>query len=168
MELYQAIREFGEMLQRKSEAICPCCARRARINRLRIHSTLALMLCRLYYISQREWGEPQSWVHIEAFKPKQRTGNDFSIVKHWWLAEPKRAALGEDKASSGMWRLTDAGAAWVEAAAGARIPKYAYVLDDRVLSFSPELITLKEALNNKFSYEDLKAHLGGSIGYAKG
>lgn len=163
MELEQATKEFAAMLQRNSEAICPCCARRARINRLRIHSTLALMLGRLYYISNREWGEPQSWVHIEAFKPKHRTGNDFSIVKHWGLAEPKSAAPGEDKASSGMWRLTDAGVLWIEAATNTRVPKYAFVMDDRVLGFSPELVTLKEALNNKFSFAELKTHLDGGV-----
>lgn len=153
--------EFKKELEEKSEAICPCCERRARINRLRVHSTLALMLSRLYYMAKREFNDPQAWMHIESFKPKHRTGNDFSIVKHWGLAESRRAGEGEDKISSGMWRLTPDGVNFVEG--HTFIDKYACVLDDRVISYGGGMVSMEDALNGKFSYAELRGHLGTNV-----
>jgi len=44
MNIALAAAAFKEELSRENEAVCLCCNRRARINKLRIHSTLALIL----------------------------------------------------------------------------------------------------------------------------
>ena len=146
-------KNFLDQLNRHEVVMCPCCGRNARIWKLRIHATLALMLIRLYKKSLELNGAPDQWVHIEAFKPKTRTGNDFSIVKHWGLAEPKSPEVDQDKNSSGMWRLTDAGRLWVSRQA--TIKKYANVFNDVLRSYDGEDITVIDALGKTFSYYEL-------------
>lgn len=147
--------EFMERILAGEELECPCCMRKARIWRLYVHGTLASMLVRLYRKSKELHGRPDEWVHIEAFKPATRTGNDFSIVKHWKLAEPKAADEDEDKNSSGMWRLTCDGVLWVTK--HSTIIKYANIFDNECQSYEGNAVTIVDALGKKFSYEEIIA-----------
>lgn len=145
---------FNKKLESNGEATCPCCQRRARVNRLKVHSTLAAMLVRLHRLSMLNNGRADAWVHIEAFRPlKHASGRDFCIVKHWNLAEPRPANEDEDKNSSGYWRLTPMGQLFVQN--DILIQKHAFVFDNRVLNFSGETTSIIESLGNKFSYQEL-------------
>lgn len=145
---------FEHELSEKNEAYCECCQRRARVNKLKIHSTLALMLARLYWQSVKT-GE--DWVHIEKFRPPNHgSGRDFCIVKHWGLAIGKPAEDEGDKHSSGMWKLTPDGISFVRGELA--IPKYKFVYDDKTVKHSTEITLIKECLNNKFSFEELMNH----------
>ncbi len=161
LTLNQGRANFRAELQALNEAVCPCCQRRARINKLRIHSTLALMLARLYYAAKHSAsGLPTEWIHIEQFRPsKHGSGRDFSITKHWGLAEAKPAGADDDKPSSGLWRLTPRGVAFVLNQIG--VPRFAMVMDDALVGVSGENVTMEEAVKRKFSYAELFAHLGG-------
>lgn len=155
-DLLRARNEFQADLRKNNEAICQCCQRRARINKLRVHSTIALMLARLAYQSKQKTGDPYSFVHIDEFKPKHRSGNDFSIVKYWGLATTKPAE-GEDKNSSGFWRLTGDGNSFINGKLN--IEKYAYVIDGMLSHFGEDTIDMDQALNGKFSFSELLEHI---------
>lgn len=151
--------QFEAELREKNEAICPCCQRRARTNKMRVHSTLAAMLMKLAKVSNGIAGDLKSWVHVEAFRlDYASTGNDFCICKHWGIVEARAADETEDKNSSGYYRLTDLGVDYVLGKAS--IPKYAFVFDNRVQRFSEERVNIEQSLNNKFSYAELFTHIG--------
>ena len=140
--------QFFNELKEKRESVCPCCTRPARISRLKIHSTLAYMLCKLYGDSMGHSGHPHQYRHLSSFKYRNASGNDFSIAKHWELVETIDAKT-HDKRSSGLYRLTPLGAEFV--AGTITIPKYVYVFNNRVLYIEGET-SIKECLGDKFSY----------------
>jgi hypothetical protein len=145
---------FWKRLGLGEDVECPCCRRMGRQAKLKIHSTLAFMLVKLYRSSMELHGQPTGWVHLQAFSPPNHTtGRDFSITKHWLLAEPKAAGEDEDKRSSGMWRLTDYGVKFVEGKI--RIPVNMMVFDDKIMGVSDDVQNVEEALGNKFSYKEL-------------
>lgn len=146
-------KEFFKLLRSGEQGSCPCCLRMSRIWKYRLHSTLAVMLINLSLRAAELHSDPCEFVHIEAFKPATRTGNDFSIVKHWGLAESKPADGEEDKVSSGMWRLTDKGFLFTRNKM--KIKKYALVFGDKFMGFEGDEISIKESIGKKFSYEAL-------------
>lgn len=153
--------KFLEELKNNNEAICPCCERRARINKLKIHSTLAAMLMNLAKVSNAIAGDLRSWVHIEHFRLSYASsGNDFCICKHWGIVETRAAEPEEDKNGSGYYRLTALGEKFVTGEA--RIAKYAYTFDNRALKFSDETVDIVDSLNNKFSFSELLSHIRAS------
>lgn len=143
---------FWTRLHNQERQICPCCKRLAVTWRLRIHSTLVHMLIKLYRVSLADHGKPDGWVHLNRFAPA-RTGNDFSIVKHWHLAEAMPADESEDKNSSGFYRLREVGVEFVENKMG--IPKYMFVFDNKVVRPGTDIIWVKDALKKGFKYSDL-------------
>lgn len=151
--------QFYKKLQNDGEAICPCCNRRGKVNKLKIHSTLAAMLCRLYRASIDQHDRPDGWVHLAQFKLEARSGNDFSIVKHWGIAESMPADFSEDKASSGNWRLTELGIQFVQREIS--IKRNLFVFDDQVILEGHEKINMIKSLNDKFSYLDLTGLYAG-------
>lgn len=155
--------EFFDTLKRDNEAVCPCCERRARINKLKVHSTLAAMLMNLARVSNAIAGDLTSWVHVEAFRLSYASsGNDFCICKHWGLVEAREAGPDEDKKGSGYYRLTELGAQFVQGEA--RIPKYVFVFDNKTLNESVETVGIDDCLNNKFSFSELLSHIRASAG----
>ena len=146
---------FQRELDENGSARCPCCQRQATIWRMSVHSTLCHMLIWLYKESMKAHAVGSGLVHIEQFRPNKRTGNDFSIVKHWRLAEAKEAAPDEDKNSSGYWRLTSSGIDFVLG----RIPirKHLFIFDNKIVKSSDDQIFIADALGKKFSYAELMA-----------
>jgi len=116
--------------------VCNGCGRSMKVSRLKIHKTLATML-----VSLQQLGN--GWHHIETFRPtKHGSGRDFSILKHWNLVESKPANSDEDKRTSGMYRLTDSGKAFVLGTIAK--PKYVYVFNNKVIETSDTVVVIGE------------------------
>lgn len=127
--------------------ICSCCGRKVIISRLKIHSTLAAMLCRLYALGE-------GFHHVNDFRPHNHTsGRDFSILKHWGLVVNKPADLSEDKKTSGMYAITDKGQLFVRSQSS--VPKYLYVFNNTVQGESTDKVEITNALGSLFSWKEL-------------
>lgn len=151
---------FNKKMMNDGEAHCPCCNRDATVSKQRVHATLAYMLGRLYAASMEEYGQSDGWVHLEKFSPgRHGSGREFAIVKHWNLAEPMPADLGDDKRSSGMWRLTETGMEWITLKK--QITKVLYIFDNKIIKEGGEVWSFIDALNKKFSYLDCTGINGG-------
>lgn len=150
---------FRHDLLANNQARCPCCKRMARISKRKIHTSIALMLIKLYHVQfvKPHLGMRPGWIHLEDFKSERTSGNDFSIVKLWGLATPKPAGYEEDKRSSGYWRLTSLGKAFV--LGEIRIPRTLEVFDNKVFRKSPETVDIKMALKDNFSYYETYVHI---------
>lgn len=147
-------KSFLDDLIARGDMECPCCKRKARVSPLKVHSTLAEMLCKLYRASIRINGVADSYVHLTQFPASKTTsGRDFSIVHHWGIAEPMKASPDENKRSSGMWRLTQKGVEFVNGRLA--IPRNAFVFDNRVVDYSQENVTIHTALGDDFDWFEL-------------
>lgn len=127
---------------------CPCCGRYAKLYRRTLHSSVALQLIRLYQLTRGD-----TYAHASNFILRDMTGvGDFTKAKYWKLIEEKPHEAG-DKKSSGFWKLTDLGTAFVEGIAG--VPRYAIVFDDTVQRFAGASWYIHDSLGKKFSYSEL-------------
>ncbi len=139
--------EFQQALLRGEKMDCPCCGRWAQMYQRRIHTSIALQLIELYKL-----GGTYDYIHASRLIHKGVSGaGDLSKAKYWGLIEEKPSD-GRTK-SSGYWMLTDLGLQYVTDRA--RVPYIAFVYDDKVLGFSERLSGIREALKEKFDYQEL-------------
>lgn len=146
--------EFWEKLNAGDVQCCPTCNRTAMACKTTLNSTLTWMLIRLYRVSMERTGKPGGFIHVNDFSPgRHSTGRNFCIVHHWGLATSAEAEPDEDKNSSGYWRLTAKGIAFIMGELD--IPKYIFVFGNKVINTGKDTWDVHAALKNKFSYSEL-------------
>lgn len=121
---------------------CPVCGRQAGIRRQSISPKMASDFLRLVKIHVRAPGIKKLADFSAGGKRKsksQKLSSDLPYLRHWKLLE---------KPSQKTYRLLGRGSAW--AYDFIKVPARALLYDNRlVLQWSPELITLREALTSK-------------------
>jgi hypothetical protein len=122
---------------------CPVCNQYAKEWKRGIVATAAADLCKLVCLHE---GEP---VHINEFT-KQRS--NFYCLAYWDLIASEDAD-GEAKRGSGMWSPTEKGILFVKGKIA--VPKYSITFNNKVLRLEGEMITIHDALGNRFNYEEL-------------
>jgi hypothetical protein len=128
---------------------CPCCDRWAQMYKRHVNATMVRGLARLYRISKAR--PEKACFHIEDFIDDTR-GVCFATLSYWGLVE-QQFNDHPDKKTSGYWRITDRGRAFIEGTE--RIPAYAWVYNDSVHEFAEETCDVHEAIQKKFSYQEL-------------
>lgn len=128
----------------KGGAHCPCCTQYARVYHRRFNSGMARVLIAQWRTHGR------SYAHTARLVPGLREG---AKCAYWGLMESE-VERREDGGRSGYWRITDLGQQFV--LGEARIPAYANVYDDRVMSLDySETLTIIDALGQHFRYDEL-------------
>jgi hypothetical protein len=139
--------DFRQRLLSGEKMDCPCCGRYAQVYQRRLHTSIALQLIELYKL-----GGTYDYIHASKLIPKGVSGaGDLSKAKYWGLISEKQPD-GNQK-SSGFWMLTDLGVQYVTDRA--KVPYIAHVYNDTVLGFSSRLSGIREALSEKFDYQQL-------------
>lgn len=125
---------------------CPCCKQSVKKYRRAIHSSMCLALINLYKISKGG----KEYHHISDF-----VGNfgDFSKFRYWGLVEEKEKEDGEDKRTSGYWKITEKGIAFV--LGEVKVKSHILIFNKKVYGFDGNDVTIQELLKKKFSYEEL-------------
>lgn len=101
-----------------------------------------------------------SFAHIHNLTKSSRVftenmhGGNFATMAYWGIIEEKPKG-GEDKRTSGIWRITPLGESFIKGEA--RLPKYVTTYNGRAESMSSETISIEEAINNPFSYREIMA-----------
>lgn len=128
-------------------ADCPLCTQHAQVYRRKINSGMARALIEQY----RQAG--QSLVHTRDYwLPLSKEAAQLQ----WWGLIAQGDERREDGGQSGWWRVTYDGVAYVHNRL--RVPKYARVYDGRLMNLdSTEMVSILDALGNKFDYSDLMA-----------
>jgi hypothetical protein len=143
---------FNEQLYSGHHSDCPCCGRHAQIYRRKFHASMALQLIRLYRM-----GGHLQFIHASKLILPQVSGaGDFSKAKYWGLIIPKDKAIYETETpgkANGYWRITPLGEQFIKGLI--RISREVHVFDDRVCGFSPDTITIRDALGTRFNYDEL-------------
>lgn len=122
---------------------CPCCSQFAKIYRRKIHSTMAASIISMY----RSGG--LGWVHVPSVAGD---ACEAGKLRYWGLVEEERERR-PDGGRSGWWRVTELGGSFVRAEL--LVKKYALIYDGRCLGLEGEMISIRDSLGSRFSYEDL-------------
>lgn len=148
MTLGDARRLVLEGREEPNGIVCPCCSRRSKVYRRKLHTEMALFLVTLYRIGTKEWSKMRD---IVASKPKRTTekriyGTDAGYLAHWGLISRRREGAS--------CRITRTGQRFVRGEIS--VPRYAHISNDNICErFSGEAVTIQEALGDNFNLEEL-------------
>lgn len=139
---------------------CPCCSRHTQIYSRKITSSMAYGLIELYKL--HKLGGEFMWTHIEnSFKilnlPSSVRG-DVPKLRFWGLIEPRTEESEDGNPNSGFYRLTSAGIAFAENEL--KIESKILIYNNEMYGYAKdsELISIKQALKDKFNYNQLMGH----------
>jgi len=131
---------------------CPCCDQLAKVYRRALPSAAARVLIEMW---KRDEG--RDYLYVPAILDKM-TGTPamggYGVISHFWElieAQPGRREDGSDRV--GWWRLTDRGRVFVRGLIP--VHKYALIYNGKCLGLNGEMITIVQALGNKFDYRSL-------------
>jgi hypothetical protein len=127
---------------------CPCCGRWGKVYGYKLNATIARGLIWMHH-NEDEFG----WVNIQEGPRWLLRSKSLSTAKHWGLVERRTKDSDEDLRSSGVWRLTKKGVAFVKNRI--TIEDKVFVFDDAVLKVSKSYTTIDKCLGKKFSYDEL-------------
>lgn len=141
--------DFIATLKQGEACDCPTCGRHAQVYRRKFHASMALQLIRLYRL-----GGTAHYIHAsKLILPEVSGAGDFTKAKYWGLIHPQVPNTRPETKCSGNWMLSVAGLEFVKGRH--RIPREVFVFDDEVQGYSPETISITEALEGKFNYHEL-------------
>ena len=131
-------------------AECPVCTQHVQVYRWSLYSTAGHALILFYRL-----GGTTEFVHSSSLKALGHKGQgDASRLRNWGLLEEEKVRR-PDGGRSGYWRVTALGEQFVKGVA--RVPKYAYVYNNRVLKLDGPNVSIKDVLGKKFDYAELMA-----------
>lgn len=121
--------------------VCPCCMRKGKIHRYRIHKTEAAAL---------RWMQVNSgvnrWVDVQKFAPRwMLRSKTYSILKHWDLIESRSKR-------SGLWRVTLRGIDFINGIID--IPEGVFVFNDTVYGYEKQRIYFRQCFDVAFDFAE--------------
>lgn len=122
---------------------CPLCGQHAKMYKRKINSGMARSLIHIYRIGGT------GWVHVRAIGAQSR---EEGKLAYWGLLEEQQST-GVHGGRAGYWRVTPKGVAFIRGHQA--VPKYAKVYNGKVYGFEGNPVSIKDALGEKFNYEDL-------------
>lgn len=157
--LAEAKEEFFA-LARRGGATCPCCGRFGKVYKRKIHSGMAAILVLLYRHQNLGFTHVLTLVSA-AMTPSVAAhvgGGDFAKLRYWGLIEEQTKEVRGRGGSvqlrgNGHWRITGAGAQFVEGTV--TVQRHVWVYAGQALGFHGEHISIHDALGDKFSYAEL-------------
>lgn len=128
-------------------AKCPCCGQDARLYRRKLTSTTAKALIAMYLAG------PFAYHHMPTLLDAKQA--DEAKARHWGLISEKPGTRQGDIGPAGYWRLTQKGIDFV--LNYVLIEKFACIYDGRLIRLEGDLISIQNALSNRFILADLMA-----------
>lgn len=125
-------------------ARCPCCNQMAKVYRRKVNSGMAVALIAMWRTAAFDWQ------HIATTLENRHA--DEAKLRYWGLIE-EGDERREDGGRAGWWRMTEKGRAFVRGLI--TIPKYARVYDSRLISLEGPEVSIRDALTDKFDYDEL-------------
>jgi len=132
--------------------VCKLCD---RFGQLYKRSLLGVMAAGVVWLVRESGRRQRRWVHItEAPKWLLENGGVLQTTRHWDLVEQREENTKPHTRTSGMWRPTDEGVAFVDH--GAKVPKYAFTYNTLCHGHEGPDIDVIQAMGNKFNYWELR------------
>jgi hypothetical protein len=135
---------------------CPTCGQFCKVYKRKLNSTMALALVLIYQFFKTH--PHAEWLHIAAFLVKVKhdssiAGGDAVKLRYWGLIERAHGERDDGSDRVGRYRITDIGKQFVEGKIA--VPRYVYLYNQLLLRLSEEMTTMREALGDKFKYDEL-------------
>jgi hypothetical protein len=141
MTIEEARRKFIEDSAR-GPARCLCCKTLFRQYQRGMTSVIARALIGIYQVR-----EDHGYAHMShVARVVDLRGGDYAKARYWGLADPH-----PEKA--GWWRLTSLGERFVKGLAS--VSGHALVVNGRCIDFGGEPVTIRQALGERFDYNEL-------------
>ncbi len=150
----QTIDEAKKFLREnfKKGAECPCCGQFVKRYKRKISSSMAYGLILIY--KHKKVGEE---FHLEMFLKSLSTSpalrGDIPKLRFWGLLKKLTGRKEDGNPNNGYYELTQRGVDFVEEKI--KVSGHVLLFNQRILGIEGELIGIKQALKNKFSYEEL-------------
>lgn len=135
---------------------CPACGQLCKIYKRKINSTMALALVLIYQYFKTH---PRAdWLHVAAFLVKVKhdssiAGGDVVKLRYWGLLERAAGERPDGSDRIGRYKITDLGKQFVEGRVA--VPMHVYLYNQSLLRLSEEMTTIRDALGQKFKYDEL-------------
>jgi len=134
--------------------ICPCCEQVVKTYKRKLNSSMAYALIIMYRLHKKHGFHRHFKMNEEIAKLGVPSSNiEYAKLFYWGLAVELDKNENPNTKTSGYWKLTKMGLDFVENRI--KVEKYAYIYNGKLESLSVELTTLKEALGDKFNYDEL-------------
>jgi hypothetical protein len=154
-QLTTTLAEIKEYLREnyKDGCICPACKQVVKQYKRNISSTMAY--CMIIFVKHCRKHNQFGFVNFNKvlndlnITPTQRA--DWQKLVYFKLIEPETTTKGDPK--NGNYRIHARGFDFIEK--DFLMPKFCNVYNGNVLGYSMEQITIREALKNKFNFDDL-------------
>ena len=93
-------------------------------------------------------------MHVDRICPDHKTGSAFAKLALWNLIEKRPKDTSDTvRRTSGFWKLTDMGIAFVEKRI--TVPRIMFVYNDCILGESDDKVDITYCLKKKFNYTEL-------------
>ncbi len=146
----------------KRGCVCPACDQFVKQYRRKLNSGMALTLCRIFNAT----AITGDWLPVKDYlrKHKMHNGHDWTLLRYWGLLEEKIESEEERNPKqncSGYWRITLKG---IDFALGrTTVDKYILTYNQGYQGKQGEQITIKDALGDKFDYDELMKSKPGEL-----
>ena len=126
---------------------CACCNQFVKLYRRKLTSSQMRGLIKLYRLHMEE----PAYYHYTLLGPLH-VAADFAKLKLFGLIKPGEN-LDSTKKAAGTWIITSKGVQFV--LCRIKIPEAVFIYNQKPYRFSENLINIKEAIKNKFDYDEL-------------
>jgi len=135
---------------------CPCCGQLCKIYKRKLNSTMALALVLIYQFFKTH--KHADWLHVAAFLVKVKhdssiAGGDVVKLRYWGLLERAAGERPDGSDRIGRYKITDLGKQFVEGRVA--VASHVLLYNQSLLGTATELITIKDALGQRFKYDEL-------------
>lgn len=147
---FETLEEAKQYLRDNWEkgADCPCCTQRVQLYKHKLPASSVFALIRLYKLGE-------GYHHVRDFAEGLegvRRSSMFAELRYWGVVEDK-ANEDPTKRKSGLWKITEKGKDFVEEKI--KLPSYVRLFDGNAYGVVGDEISVREALGNKFNYEEM-------------
>lgn len=156
-EAEQWVRENGA-----EGVICPCCHQVAKVYKRKLNRAMAYSLIVLYRLSGE--ADEAGFIDVPRALAKHNLvavlrSREYQKLRYWGLAEAK-GEKRDDGGKAGKYRITETGMLFV--VGNLAVPRHVYLYNGAVMSLdTTEKITIREALGDRFNYDELMASGSG-------
>tara|TARA_R110002153_G_scaffold241842_1_gene397018 strand:- start:109 stop:555 length:447 start_codon:yes stop_codon:yes gene_type:complete len=124
---------------------CPCCNQNVKLHPFKLTGGVASILIKFYKARDKGWVHP--------IKEFNTINGNYAKLRHWGLIEKNKNNSDPSVKASGLWRITIAGISFVDG--DCLVPEKVKLFNNKFYGYSGGQITIRQALGNKFNYEQL-------------
>ena len=125
--------------------VCPCCKQNVKMYKVKLTGGMVSVLIKFYKAREKGWVHP--------IKEFNTVNGDYAKLRHWGFLEKNNFNTDPTIKASGLWAITNVGISFVEEEIYA--PEKIKLYNNKFYGFEGKTIGVKEALGNKFNFEEL-------------